>query len=145
MDAHDPTYEPSPWEPIADHVSRYLETDGEDGGVWEGAPCIILSTTGAKTGKTRRTPLIRVADGEDYLVIASMGGAPDHPSWYHNMVANPEVTIQDMAEVHQLTARVASPEEKAERWPAATAVWPDYDAYQAATERDIPLMICEPR
>jgi len=72
----DQNYEPSPWEPIAEHVERYLATDGEDGAVWEGAPTIILTTTGARSGKTRRTPLIRVTDGDRYLVVASMGGEP---------------------------------------------------------------------
>jgi deazaflavin-dependent oxidoreductase (nitroreductase family) len=140
----EPTYAPSPWEPIADHVERYLATDGVDGAVWEGAPCIILTTTGAKSGQLRRTPLIRVRDGDNYLVLASMGGAPTSPNWYFNMVANPEVTVQDRAEVHDLVARVASPEEKAALWPIATAVWPAYDDYQAGTDRDIPLVICEP-
>jgi deazaflavin-dependent oxidoreductase (nitroreductase family) len=140
----EPTYAPSPWEPIADHVERYLATDGVDGAVWEGAPCIILTTTGAKSGQLRRTPLIRVRDGDNYLVLASMGGAPTSPNWYFNMVANPEVTVQDRAEVHDLVARVASPEEKAALGPIATAVWPAYDDYQAGTDRDIPLVICEP-
>ncbi len=141
----EPEYEPSPWEPIAEHVEKYLSTNGEDGGVWMDAPTIILSTVGRKTGKLRRTPLIRVKDGDDYLVVASMGGAPQHPVWYLNLVANPEVTIQDMAEVHELRARVADDDEKARRWPAAAAVWPDYDKYQASTDRNIPLVICEPR
>jgi len=141
----DENYAPSPWEPIAEHVERYLATDGDEGAVWEGAPCIILTTTGAKSGQLRRTPLIRVKDGDNYLVIASMGGAPSSPNWYFNMVANPEVTVQDRAEVHELRARVASADEKAALWPAATAVWPAYDDYQAGTERDIPLVICEPR
>lgn len=138
-------YEPSPWEPIADHVERYIATDGEDGFIWEGGEVIILTTTGAKSGKERRTPLIRVTDGERYFVVASMGGAPQNPQWFHNMVANPEVTIQDRADVKQLTARIASPEEKAKYWPIAVAAWPDYDKYQESTERDIPLMICESR
>ena len=138
-------YEPSPWEPIADHVERYIATNGEDGFIWEGGEIIILTTTGAKSGKERRTPLIRVTDGERYFVVASMGGAPQNPQWFHNMVANPEVTIQDRADVHQMAARVASPEEKAKYWPIAVAAWPDYDKYQQSTERDIPLMICEER
>lgn len=97
-------YEPSPWEPIAEHVQRYLDTGGEDGAEWEGAQTIILTTTGRKTGKLRRTPLIRVHDDAsgDYLVIASLGGAPSHPVWYLNLQANPDVTIQDRAEVHEL-------------------------------------------
>ncbi len=110
-----------------------------------GGPVIILTTTGAKSKKLRRTPLIRVKDGDNYLVIASMGGAPDHPHWYHNVVANPEVTVQDLGEVHELRARTATPEEKAALWPVANAVWPDYDKYQESTDRDIPLVICEPR
>ena len=138
-------YAPSPWEPIADHVERYLATDGADGGLWEGAECIILTTTGAKSGKLRRTPLIRVTDGERWFVVASMGGAPNNPQWFHNMVAHPDVTIQDRATVHELRARIASPEEKAAYWPIAVAAWPDYDKYQASTDRDIPLVICEPR
>ena len=138
-------YEPSPWEPSADHVERYIATNGEDGFIWEGGEIIILTTTGAKSGKERRTPLIRVTDGERYFVVASMGGAPQNPQWFHNMVANPEVTIQDRADVHQMAARVASPEEKAKYWPIAVAAWPDYDKYQQSTERDIPLMICEER
>jgi len=138
-------YEPSPWEPIADHVERYLATDGADGAEWEGAEVIILTTTGRRTGKLRRTPLIRVRDGDDYLVVASMGGAPQHPQWYFNLLDEPEVTVQDRATVHELRARVADAGEKARRWPVAVAAWPDYDAYQASTERDIPLVICEPR
>ena len=76
----DPAYEPSPWPPIAAHVERYLDTDGEDGFEWEGAEVVILTTTGRKSGKLRRTPLIRVHDGERYVVVASLGGAPKHPS-----------------------------------------------------------------
>ncbi len=138
-------YAPSPWDPIAEHVEQYLATGGQEGGVWMDAPCIILETIGRKSGKVRRTPLIRVQDGDDYLVIASMGGAPQHPVWYLNLVANPDVVLYDMAEVHELRARVADDAEKARRWPAATAVWPDYDQYQASTERNIPLVVLEPR
>jgi deazaflavin-dependent oxidoreductase (nitroreductase family) len=136
-------YAPSPWEPIADHVDRYIATNGEDGFTWEGGEIIILTTTGAKSGKERRTPLIRVTDGERYFVVASMGGAPQNPQWFHNIVANPDVTIRDRADVHELRARVADADEKARYWPLAVAAWPDYDKYDAATDRDIPLVICE--
>ena len=138
-------YEPSPWEPIAEHVQRYLATDGEDGAEWEGAETIILTTTGRKSGKLRRTPLMRVRDGDNYLVVASLGGAPSHPVWYLNLQANPDVTVQDRAEVHELRARTATDEEKAALWPLAVASWPAYDDYQRSTERNIPLVICEPR
>lgn len=140
---NEPKYQPSVWEPIADHVARYLASDGADGSEWEGARCIILTTTGRKTGSLRRVPLIRVRDGNHYIVVASMGGAPQNPGWYHNLVANPAVEIQDRGEVHELRARTATPAEKAKLWPLAVAEWPDYEAYQARTERDLPLVICE--
>jgi deazaflavin-dependent oxidoreductase (nitroreductase family) len=139
----DADYEPSTWEMVADHVERYLATDGDDGFEFHGAKCVILTTTGAKSGKRRRSPLVRVRDGDRYLVVASMGGAPKHPSWYLNLLADPAVTIQDRAETHHLTARIATGDEKAELWPKAVAEWPDYEKYQAKTERDIPLVICE--
>jgi deazaflavin-dependent oxidoreductase (nitroreductase family) len=138
-------YAPSPWDPVADHVQRYLDTDGDDGAEWEGAQVVILSTTGRTSGRLRRTPLIRITDGGNYLLVASMGGAPEHPKWYLNLVDHPEATIQDRAEVHEVRARTASPEEKARLWPLAVAQWPDYDAYQASTDRDIPVVVCEPR
>ena len=137
------SYEPSPWKPIADHVDRYLATDGADGFEWEGAQCVILTTVGRKTGSLRRTPLIRIHDGRHYLLVASMGGAPQHPSWYLNLVANPDVTIQDRGKLHRLRARTATPSEKAELWPVAVSQWPDYEDYQARTDRDLPLVICE--
>ena len=139
----EPEYAPSPWEFVADHVERYLASDGEDGYEMEGAPCVILTTTGRRTGKVRRTPLIRVHDGEHYLVVASLGGAPRHPVWYLNLLADPEVTLQDRGVVHELVARTASPEEKARLWPVAVAAWPDYANYQAKTDRDIPLVVLE--
>jgi len=138
-------YEPSPWPPIAEHVGRYLATDGADGFEWEGAEVIILTTTGRKSGKLRRTPLIRVHDGERYAVVASLGGAPQHPVWYLNLLADPNVTLQDRGDVHELTARTASPEEKAQLWPVAVAAWPDYENYQSSTDRDIPVVILDPR
>ena len=139
-----PEYEPSPWEPIAEHVEQYLSTGGEQGGIWEGAPCIVLSTVGARSGKLRRTPLIRVRVDDSYVVIGSMGGAPTNPNWVHNLRANPAVTVNDMAEAHELVAREVEGDEKAALWSAATAVWPDYDTYQASTDRVIPLFVCEP-
>ncbi len=141
----EPSYAPSPWEPIADHVERYLATDGEDGALWEGAEVIVLTTVGRRSGQLRRTPLIRVRDGDNYIVVASMGGAPSHPQWFLNLSDNPDVTVQDRAEVHELRAHVADAEEKAALWPMAVAAWPDYAAYQASTDRDIPLVVCRPR
>jgi deazaflavin-dependent oxidoreductase (nitroreductase family) len=93
----------------------------------------------------RRTPLIRVADGDRYLVVASMGGAPKHPQWYLNILDDADVTIHDRDQLHELHARVATPEERTALWPIATAQWPAYDDYQTKTDREIPLVICEPR
>lgn len=138
-------YAPSPWEPVADHVTRYLETDGEDGAEWEGTHVVILSTTGRRSGRLRRTPLIRVTNGEDYLLVASMGGAPEHPKWYLNLLDHPDATIQDRSVVHEVRARTATPEEKVRLWPIAAEQWPDYDRYQRSTDRDIPLVVCVPR
>ncbi len=137
-------YEPSPWEPISEQVEQYEATGGREGGTLQGQPCVILTTRGRKTGKLRKTPLMRVRDGDRYAVVASMGGAPQHPVWYLNLEADPEVMLQDGEQVGDYRARTASAEEKAEWWPRAAAVWPDYDEYQKATERDIPVVILDP-
>ncbi len=140
----DVPYAPSPRLHVAAHVDRYLATDGVDGFEFEGAQCVILTTVGRKTGSLRRTPLIRVSDGQRYLLVASVGGRPRHPNWYLNLLDNPEVTVQDRGQVRRLRARTATPSEKAELWSLAVSEWPDYDDYQARTDRDIPLVICEP-
>ena len=136
-------YIASTWDTAADHVERYLGTDGAEGYEFHGATCVILTTRGRRTGAIRRSPIVRVCDGGRYLAVASMGGAPKHPMWYLNLQANPEVTIQDKGEVHNLVARTATAVEKEELWPIAVAEWPDYENYQKRTERDIPLVICE--
>jgi deazaflavin-dependent oxidoreductase (nitroreductase family) len=139
-------YEPSPWGPIAEEVARYERSDGTEPSELVGDRWIVLWTLGARSGKVRKTPLVRVADGGGrYAVIGSMGGAPTHPQWVHNMRAEPHVRLQDGAEVRDFTAREVDGDEKAEWWERAVAVWPDYDAYQAATDRVIPLFVLEPR
>jgi len=140
----DGPYEPSPWGPIADQVALYEGSGGTEGTLLEGKPCVILWTRGRRTGAVRKTPLMRVTDGERYAVVASMGGAPDHPVWYHNVVADPHVSLQDGPDLRDYTAHVATPEEKAEWWPRCTEVWPSYDDYQASTDRDIPVIVLEP-
>ena len=141
----DGPYEPSPWAPIADQVALYESSGGTEGTLLEGQPCVILWTKGRRTGAVRKTPLMRVTDGDRYAVVASMGGAPDHPVWFRNVVADPEVSLQDGPELRDYTAHVADAEEKAEWWPRCTAVWPSYDDYQASTDRDIPVIVLEPR
>src|SRR5690606_24891908 len=121
----------------------YEASGGVDGGDLEGKPCVILTTRGRKTGKLRKTPLMRVEYGGTYVVVASMGGAPQHPQWYLNLVAHPDVTLQDGPDVFDCVARTANAEERAQWWPHAVAVWPAYDDYQAATDREIPVVILE--
>ena len=137
-------YEPSPWGPIADQVTLYEGSGGTDGLELEGQPCVILTTRGRKTGKLRKSPLMRVEHDGRYAVVASMGGAPQHPVWYLNLKADPDVTLQDGPNVLDLRAREVIGDEKAEWWQRAVAVWPDYDKYQASTERVIPLIVLEP-
>lgn len=141
----DDPYEPSPWEPISAEVERYERTDGSAPSDLVGDHWMILWTIGARSGRVRKTPLVRVTDGAGrYAVIGSQGGAPTNPNWVHNLRANPVARIQDGATVHELTAREADGDEKASWWSRATELWPDYDNYQAATDRRIPLFVLEP-
>lgn len=137
-------YEASAWRLVADQVRQYEATAGGKGRLLQGAPCVILWTRGRKTGKVRKSALMRVEHEGTYAVVASMGGAPKHPQWYLNLVAHPEVTLQDGAEVIDLVARTATPEEKKEWWPRCTAVWPPYEDYQRSTPRDIPVVLLTP-
>jgi deazaflavin-dependent oxidoreductase (nitroreductase family) len=123
------------------HVERYEATDGDEGFIWNGAPILVLTTTGEKSGRPRKFALIYAPDGDDVVIVASKGGAPEHPQWYRNLVANPEVTVQVRADRYPAVARTASAEEKKRLWPLVTQVWPSYDDYQQRTERDIPVVI----
>ena len=144
MSAFDAEYEPSPWDPINEEVARYERTDGAEPSEIVGEQWVILWTLGAKSGNVRKTPLVRVADGASYAVIGSMGGAPNNPNWVQNLRANPMARIQDGSELKELSVREVDGDEKAKWWSVATKVWPDYDAYQAATERVIPLFVLDP-
>ena len=137
-------YEASPSDWVADHVERYERTDGKDGGEFNGVACVILTTTGRKTGKTRKTPLVRVPHGDGYLVIASMGGQPKHPVWYLNVLAHPQVALQDGPDRRDYAARVAEGDERAELWDAAVAAYADYADYQERCDREIPVVVLEP-
>ena len=141
----DGEYEPSTWDFVAEQVEQYEATAGREAGTLDGAPCVILTTRGRKTGKIRKAALMRIEHDGTYAVVASMGGAPQHPVWYLNLVADPDVTLQDYDKVLDLRARTATAEEKRDWWPRLTAVWPAYDDYQAATDRDIPVVLLEPR
>lgn len=127
-----------------EHVRRYEETDGEVGYDWyKGAPILILTTTGRKTGGPRKSALIfQEVDGH-YVVVASKGGADTHPAWYLNLRDHPDVRIQIRGDRFPARARTADPDEKARLWPTMAAVWPDYDDYRRKTDRDIPVVILE--
>lgn len=137
--------------PIIKAMSRvntwaYRVTKGRVGGKFmRGAPVLLLTTVGRKSGARRVAPLIYARDGDRVLVVASKGGMDHHPLWYHNLVANPEVEVQIGAETRPMTARTATPEEKAALWPKVVAVYRDYADYQARTTRDIPVVILSPR
>ena len=124
-----------------DHVRAYRESDGEIGYLWNGVPTLLLTVTGRRTGEPRTTPLIFATDGDDHLVVASMGGAPMHPQWYRNLQANPRAEIQVKAERIAVVARTASAEEKPRLWQIVRDVWPNYDVYQSRTDRDIPVVV----
>jgi len=129
----------------AAHTRRYRETGGKVGHDWKrGAPTLILTTTGRRSGQPRDTPLIYGRDGERYVVIASQGGAPAHPGWYHNLEADPDAEIQVWDEAIPVRARTADGDERERLWRLMNDIWPDYDAYQTRTERRIPVVVLEP-
>ncbi len=124
-----------------EHVRQYEATGGTVGHDWNGTSCLVLRTIGRKSGETRKFPLIYGRDDADYILVASRGGSPEHPGWYKNLLAHPDVTIQVWSELVPVTAHTATAAEKARLWPIMVAEWPDYDAYQAKTERDIPVVV----
>jgi deazaflavin-dependent oxidoreductase (nitroreductase family) len=128
-----------------EHVRQYEATGGRTGHGWNGASILILHTRGRKTGETRKFPLIYGRDGDDYVVVASRGGSPEHPGWYKNLLAHPEVEIQVWGKLLPVRARTGSAADKQRVWPSMRAQWPDYDKYQAATQRDIPVVLLSPR
>jgi deazaflavin-dependent oxidoreductase (nitroreductase family) len=138
------TYEPSPQAYVRDQVELYERSDGAEGNTMRGKPVIILSSRGATSGKIRKTPLMRVEHDGKYVVVASKGGAPEHPVWYYNLVADPHVELQDGAVKQDLTARELTGDEKAAWWERAVAAWPDYANYQTKTDREIPVFVLEP-
>ena len=129
----------------AEHVRRYRETGGEVGHRWRnGSKILLLTTKGRKTGEPRTIPLIYEDAGDGtYVIVASKGGAPEHPGWYRNLTKDPEVELQVLDEVFPARARTASGEERDRLWKLAAQQWPDYDTYQTRTEREIPVIVLE--
>ena len=127
-----------------EHVRRYRETDGEVGHIWRrGAKILLLTTKGRTTGEPRTTPLIYEQDGDRYVIVASKGGAPEHPGWYRNLTKEPAVELQVKGEVFPARARIASGEERGRLWQLAAEQWPAYDEYQTKTDREIPVVVLE--
>ena len=136
-------YEPSPDQRARDQVELYERSNGTEGTTMRGMPVIILTTRGAKSGKLRKTPLMRVEHEGTYAAVASLGGSPKNPVWYYNVVADPQVELRDKAEVWDMKAREISGEEKAAWWQRCVAAYPDYADYQLRTEREIPVFLLE--
>lgn len=137
-------YEPSPMDWAAEQVEKYENSGGTEGATVEGKPVIILTSVGAKSGKIRKTPLMRVEHEGRYAVVASLAGAPKHPVWYYNLRANPTVELQDGPVKREMVAREVTGEEKALWWERAVQAWPDYAEYQKKTERQIPVFVLDP-
>ncbi|HWF70051.1 MAG TPA: nitroreductase family deazaflavin-dependent oxidoreductase [Mycobacterium sp.] len=137
-------YAPSPWDWAREQADKYAESNGADAADMKGKPIILLTTVGAKTGKLRRTPLMRVEHDGQYAVVASLGGAPKNPVWYYNIVKNPRVELQDGSVTKDYDAREVFGDEKAVWWERAVAAWPDYADYQTKTDRQIPVFVLTP-
>lgn len=128
-----------------EHVERYIETDGQEGHEWKpGVHTLLLTTTGRQSGRRVTTPLIYVRDGDDYLVVASKGGADTHPHWYRNLDADSRVTIRVGSQVMDATAATVDEDRRDRVWPSLTSVWPDFDDYVASTDRTIPVVALSP-
>lgn len=126
-----------------EHVRRYRATNGAEGHDWQGTSVLILTTTGVRTGQPRSTPLIYGRDGENYVVVASKGGDNEHPAWYRNLRAHPEVEVQVLADRFRARARPATADEKPRLWQSAVDRWPAYADYQRKTAREIPVVVLE--
>lgn len=137
-------YEPSTSEWARKQAEAYEASGGAEANELRGKPVIVLTSVGAKSGKLRKNALMRVEHEGDYAVVASKGGAPEHPNWYHNLVAHPHVELQDGPVKRDYRAREVTGEERDAWWERATAVWPDYDGYQEKTDRLIPVFVLEP-
>jgi F420H(2)-dependent quinone reductase len=138
-------YEPSPSRWVRDQVELYESSGGTKGTTMRGLPVIVITSRGARSGKVRKTPVMRVEHDGKYVAVASQGGAPKHPVWYFNLVARPDVEVQDGPIKQDMTARELTGAEKAVWWERAVAAFPNYADYQRKTDREIPVFLLEPR
>ena len=134
-------YAPSTSDWSRENAELYMESGGTEGTELQGKPVILLTTLGAKSGKIRKTPLMRVEHNGEYAVVASLGGAPKNPVWYYNVKAHPRVELQDGTASHDYEAREVFGDEKAVWWERAVQAWPDYANYQKRTDRQIPVFV----
>jgi deazaflavin-dependent oxidoreductase (nitroreductase family) len=137
-------YEPSPSDWVREHADKIIESGSTDVTDMKGKPVILLTTLGAKTGKIRKTPLMRVEHDGEYAVVASLGGAPKNPVWFYNITAHPRVELQDGEVTKEYNAREVTGDEKAVWWERAVEAWPDYAEYQTKTDRQIPVFVLTP-
>lgn len=137
-------YEPSTVDWAREQVELYESSGGTQGTTLRGMPVIVLTSVGAKSGKLRKTPLMRVEHAGEYAVIASLGGAPKHPVWYYNLLAHPEVELRDETQTWDMVAREVEGAERDLWWERAVAAYPPYADYQVATERVIPVLVLTP-
>ena len=130
---------------VQEHIRTYVESNGQEGHIWRGVPTLLLTTIGRKSGELRRTALIYGRDGDDFVIVASKGGAPNNPLWFENLVANPKVTLQVGAEIFSCTASTYAEngmagEHRQKIWDSLVVIWPDFANYQVKTDRRIPLV-----
>jgi deazaflavin-dependent oxidoreductase (nitroreductase family) len=124
-------------------IDEFRNNGGNVTGMFEGAPLVLITTTGAKSGTRRTSPVVHTNDGDNVVIIASKGGAPTHPDWFHNLVANPDVTVELPNETYEARARVAQGEERERLWRAQADQMPTFDDYQKNTTRQIPVVVLE--
>lgn len=137
----EPIDSPTGW--VKEHIDRYIASDGESGHIWRGVTTLLLTVTGRKSGEQHRTALIYGQDGDNYIIVASKGGAQKHPEWYRNLVANPTVEVQVLGGRFKAHARTANAEERPALWELMAEIWPAYNDYQKKTDRQIPVVILE--
>ena len=137
----EPLSSPTDW--VADHVRRYVESDGADGHIMNGVPCLLITHRGRHSGKLRRTPVVYGRDGDRFVVVASRGGADEHPAWFLNLQADPQVHLQVQADHFDLRARVTEGSERERLWEMLVGVYADFADYQKKTQREIPVVVLE--
>ena len=132
---------PTGW--VKEHINRYVESNGESGHIWKGVTTLLLTARGRRSGKLYRTALIYGQDGDNYIIVASKGGAAEHPEWYRNLTANPDVEVQVMGDRFAARARTATDKERPRLWELMASIWPAYNDYQKKTSRQIPIVVLE--